>query len=340
MRIIPISLLLTLGLTASVQFSSAQPAPAKPPEAQPRLISGLPVESVTVVATKPSEETIKNFVETRAAPTRVLGKMAYWTSKICPKTVGLGDKYAKYVTQRIRDIATAAGAPVNADPACRPNVEVVFTTTPQGLMDNVAKRQMLLLGYHHTLLEAVELTKVTHPIQAWYATETMDIDGSRMVDVGRCGFSGSTTLNIQTDAQTPTGVMATAGVSQLELPCAIVAHVSGSRINNGLTSGFFNVLIVAEPTKLLDYEVGSLADYISMLALSQPASLDSCLELPSISNMLAPGCASVSSRITDGDLAYLHALYKMPDGTSLTVQRDEIMYRMKKTLVTDKGGVD
>jgi hypothetical protein len=338
MRIIPIFLLLTLGLTASAQIAHSQPAPAKPAAEQPRLVGGLPLESVTVVGVKPSEETIKNFVETRTAPTRVLGKMAYWMSKICPVTLGLGDKYAKYVTQRMRDIATAAGAPVNADPGCRPNIEVVFTTTPQGLIDKVRKRQTLLLGYYDNLRRADELAKVTHPIQAWYTTETKDFDGSRIIDSGRCG--GEATLNIQTDAQTPTGDMATAGVYQLSLPCATIVHVSGSRINNGLTSGFFNVLIVAEPAKLLDYEVGSLADYISMLALSQPASLDSCLELPSISNMLAPGCASVSNRITDGDLAYLHALYKMPDGTSLTVQRDEIMYRMKKTLVTDKGGAN
>jgi hypothetical protein len=94
---------------------------------------------------------------------------------------------------------------------------------------------------------------------------------------------------------------------------------------------------VAEPAKLLDYEVGSLADYITMLALSQPDSLDSCQELPSISNMLAKGCASASSKITDGDLAYLRGLYNMPSGYSLSAQHDEIIYEMKKTLVTDKN---
>ena len=90
--------------------------------------------------------------------------------------------------------------------------------------------------------------------------------------------------------------------------------------------------------KLYDYEIGALADYITMLALSQPASLDACRVLPSISNMLAGGCTSVPSRITDGDLAYLRALYKMPDGSGLEIQRDEIRLEMKKTLVTDKGG--
>jgi hypothetical protein len=264
--------------------------------------------------------------------------MARWTKKICPETVGLGDTYAKYVTQRIRDIATAVGAPVYADSACRPNIEVVFTVTPQGLMDNVRKHKAVFLGYFNNLHQADELAKVTHPIQAWYTTETIDMDGTRIVDSGRCGGSGTTTLNTQTDAQTETGGMATAGFSQVALPCVMIVHASGSRANNGLSSGFYNVLVVAEPAKLNDYEVGSLADYIAMLALSQPASLNSCLELPSISNMLAPGCASVSNRITDGDLAYLRALYKMPDGTGLGIQQDEIMSRMKDTLVTDKGG--
>jgi hypothetical protein len=86
--------------------------------------------------------------------------------------------------------------------------------------------------------------------------------------------------------------------------------------------------------------VGSLADYIAVMVLSQAASLDSCQELPSISNLLARGCASVTSRITDGDLAYLHALYKLFPGQAISVQRDEMRYEMKKTLVTDKGGAN
>jgi hypothetical protein len=93
---------------------------------------------------------------------------------------------------------------------------------------------------------------------------------------------------------------------------------------------------VAEPAKLLDYEVGSLADYITMLALSQPAALDSCQELPSVSNMMAANCASTAKRITTGDLAYLHALYKLSPGNFLVVQRDYIRDKMNDALVTGK----
>jgi hypothetical protein len=123
----------------------------------------------------------------------------------------------------------------------------------------------------------------------------------------------------------------------MNLPCAVFMKASGFRVNNGHDSGFNNVLILAEPAKLSDFEVGSLADYITMLALSQSASLDSCQELPSISNLLAKDCKSAATKITDGDLAYLLALYRVPSGYGLSTQRDEMQFQMKKTLVTDKG---
>ena len=59
--------------------------------------------------------------------------------------------------------------------------------------------------------------------------------------------------------------------AQVLLPCAIIVNVTGSRAVDGADSGFFNIVIVADPSKLLDYEVGSLADYITMMALSQPS---------------------------------------------------------------------
>lgn len=331
MRIILLATLFSLG----VQTAIAQPAPSKPPTEQANPPSALPPESIIVTTIRPSETAIKNFIETRTAPTHVVGNMARWTQGICPLTMGLGKTYAKYVTQRIRDIAAAVGAPVNADPACRPNIEVAFTTAPQAFLDIVRKNGPAFLGYYNNSDQADELAKVTHPIQAWYITESLDYDGVAQIERGRC-FGGSTinTLPIQVggDMQSPQGLL------QLNLPCAVIMHSSGSRLNTGYDSGFYNVLIVAEPAKLSDYEVGSLADYIAMLALAQPASLDSCQELPSISNLLAKGCTSASIKITDADLAYLHALYNVPRGYSLSQQRDGMHEWMKKTLVTNKGG--
>jgi hypothetical protein len=318
----PILLVTLFSLAAGAAIAQA---PVKPSFA-------LPTESVTIIATKPTEETIRSFVETRTTPTRIVGKMARWQQGVCPLTIGLGDKYAKYVTERVRAVAAAVGAPVATAP-CKVNVEIVFTTTPQAFMDTTRKSAPVFLGYHDSASQADEMAKVTHPIQSWYTTESVDYDGASQVDRGMCNSTETiNTLPIQltSDLQNPQAF------AQLVLPCATIMHSSGSRLHNGYESGFYNVLIVAEPAKLFDFEMGALADYIAMLALSQPSSLDACQEMPSISNMLAKGCASAPAKITDGDLAYLQGLYNMPRGYSLAAQQNEMRFEMKKTLVTDK----
>ena len=201
-------------------------------------------------------------METGAAADAYRGqKSARWRHPICPLTVGLGDKYAKYVTQRIRDVAAAVGAPVNADPACKPNVEVVFTTTPQGFMDGIRKTGPAFLGYHDSSSQADEMAKVTHPIQAWYTTESLDFDGAAQVDSGQCVGIG-TTLNFFEIGSMQGGTGPITPII-LNLSCARIMHATGSRLGNGYDSGFNNVLILAEPAKLSDFEVGSLADYIT-----------------------------------------------------------------------------
>ena len=299
---------------------------------------GLPPESVTVTAIKPTETVITHYIEKRVAPTRMVNKMARWHRPICPLTAGLGDKYAKYLTQRIRDVAAAVGAPVSADPGCKPNIEVVFTTTPQAFMDGVRKTGPAFLGYHDSNSQADQMAKVRYPIQAWYATESLDSDGSAQVDSGQCAGAG-TTMNAFMIAETPGYGGGGVVPITLNLGCARMMHGTGSRLNNGYDSGFYNILIVAEPAKLYDYEIGSLADYVTMLALSQPPALETCQDLPSISNLLAKGCSTAVAKITDGDLAFLKGLYRVPTGYGLEAQQDQIRYQMEKTLVTDKGAL-
>jgi hypothetical protein len=99
-----------------------------------------------------------------------------------------------------------------------------------------------------------------------------------------------------------------------------------------MRSTLYHVLIVADPRKLPDYEVGPLADYIAMLALTQLSSLDVCQQLPSIVNILAPACERKPNGITEDDLAYLRGLYKMSSAKSLVVQRNEIADRMSDAM--------
>ncbi|HEX4177082.1 MAG TPA: hypothetical protein VHY57_01545, partial [Rhizomicrobium sp.] len=48
----------------------------------------LPPESITVIAAKPSVATIESFVEARGMRTHSLDRMARWSLKVCPLTIG------------------------------------------------------------------------------------------------------------------------------------------------------------------------------------------------------------------------------------------------------------
>jgi hypothetical protein len=283
-----------------------------------------PTENVTVTGTK-SREVLDKFVGSLASPGRFTGKMARWGSGgICPVTVGVPPAFVRFVNRRLKEIATQAGAPLNDHASCRPNIAIVFTPKPQTLADDILKRQPALLGYADNREQEKKLATITHPIQAWYMTATRDLHGNIDVDSSRVGGTG---LEIPYECPPP-GI----GICVLHLSSAKAVNTTGSRLGDGLRSELYNVIIIADPKRLADYEMGSLADYIAMLALTEPASLDRCRDLSSILNLLAENCAAKASALTDNDAAFLHGLYKMSPDQSLGTQKDEVAYHMEQEL--------
>jgi hypothetical protein len=292
-----------------------------------------PPESITVFGTKDVEAAVNKFVSTMTVRTRVADKLARWRVGICPILAGLPPDMGKFVIKRVRDVAAQVGAPVADKMPCAPNLGIVFTTAPQALLDNTRMRYPVLLGYHTNSDQAQRLAVVTHPIQSWYTTMTQDLQAHSTVDNGICRGEG-----MQMDAASlGSGIDSAFGSSSTpyttkSLPCASGYAVAGNRLGNGLSSEIHRVFIVAEPAKLLDYEIGTLSDYIAMLALSQLQAPDTCQDMPSILNLMVPGCGRGAKTLTSGDIAYLQALYKMSAGASVAVQRDELMYKMNQSL--------
>jgi len=297
LRIFSLGVLLMAG---GMQASAQTPAP--------------PQEDVTVTATK-SREALHTFVKKFAAPTKLSGKIARWQRHLCPLVVGQTPDFTEFIRQRIKYVALAVGAPINAEPSCKPNIQVVFTTTPQALLDNVRQHHVGVLGYAETATQLEKLATVIRPVQAWYATETRDCDGRRQVDTGLhiSSFTGKLMADVPTYA-----------------PCGL------SRLNDGLETGFAHILIVVDSTKLEGRKIVPLADYISMLALTQLNSLDVCQQLPSIVNLLAASCDHAADVLTLFDLGYLQGLYKMSAGRNLVLQRNEIAGAMAETLAKVK----
>ena len=205
------------------------------------------------------------------------------------------------------------------NPSCRPNIEIVFTTTPQAMADELRKNHKVYLGYAEGPGRADRLAVVSHPIQAWYLTATKDLAGHVEVD-SFYNMPIEPVANLISD-------LGMGGIGHVG-----ERRVTGGRLKDGLRTVFHHIIIAADPTKLSDYEVGALADYIAMLALAQLSSLDVCQQLPSIINLLSPNCPGAPNALSDSDLGYLRGLYSMSADGNLRMQQDDIAYRMEQHL--------
>ena len=267
------------------------------------LLTGMPAMAQTV-----SDSAVGNFVDSHSSLTR-LGKIARWEDGVCPNVTGLPANFVKFISKRVRDVAAAAGAPVNPDEGCKANIDIVFTTKPQGLLDSIRAKDPVLLGYFNNTSEADRMAVVTRTIQAWHATQTVDLRGHTLID-SRNNISGGTAQN--SNAQ----------------------NSSGNRLGDGLHSSYYHALIVADPNKLGDYEIGTLADHIAMLALAQPSSEEACADLPSILDITSTQCRkeTPAKALTTADTGYLKGLYQADSGATLRTQKAGIAFHIRETM--------
>jgi hypothetical protein len=301
-------LAVAIGTIAAVPPAWAQIAPASKPAS---------VETVTVTGQKLSPDQVtKNFVQSYAAPNAFLGRLARWKDGLCPKVFGVQPQAEDFIERRIREVAAGVGARVDPKQDCPGNVEIVFTPQPQTLLNEIRKKASYLLGYDgDSPSQADRLAVISHPIQAWYATQIEDVAG-----VVRRNESHE-----QCMARRPVECSARAvGV--------VAASSFGGFVDGGLKSQFSNVLVIADVNKIGGYAVGALADYASLMTLSQAQGLDSCKDLPTIANLMAKNCAPAvqASALTDTDLSYLRALYKIPPDSRAGNQEMDIEGQMEK----------
>jgi hypothetical protein len=205
---------------------------------------------------------------------------------------------------------------------CTPNIEVAFTDQPQSLIDRLAGRQEGLLGYNHR--DARTVKTVTRPIQAWYVTATVGRGGpnagalfSASVPGNRDGMTMQTSARVTDDPD-----------NRLPTGCG------DSRFSSCLESVFDNVLVVVDMGRVRDKGVGQLSDYVAMLALSQPRSLDGCNALPSVTDLFAPACAgrAAPDGLTPADTAYLTSLYATDPQARTAAEQSDIAWRMARFL--------
>jgi hypothetical protein len=298
-------LMALMGLTFA-PMASAQPAN---PPADP-LVERVIVTAPKWLGDKP-QTVIHNFVRSYAmASTPTVGEIARWRFGICAKTYGLSKtEFNDFVTQRIEDIAVQVGVVVKPAP-CHFNVEIVFTDKPQEFLDRVHLEGARLLGPRPSQAEAIATMR--YAMQAWYATATRDVEGALSLD-------DEDNIGFVLPVQRP-------GTAWEQFETVPFRSAEGFKWRTGLNSELAHIYIIADTGKTRDFELGAVADYVAMLALSQTQSFDACKPIPSITNLISPACdADLKPKaITDTDLAYLRAVYDMDPGANFQQQQNYI----------------
>jgi hypothetical protein len=268
------------------------------------------------------EKQIREFVDSHAAPTAKLDQFARWYIPVCVAVTGVVPGQAAPIKAQVEQVATAVGERV-APSGCKPNIEIVFSAASQRDLDAIAARNPAVLGPGGA-------KTVTRPIQAWYAVETLGQPAGPRGPIGAPPPPAGpfALLNRDGDERSRGNQGALAARRCIDLSSPSCPH-----------SGFQNVLVMVDPGRIGDVGVSVTSDYIAMLALSQPRSLDGCMALPSVTDLFAGDCPGRDppSGLTSADMAYLTSLYAADLTVAKSSEQSDIANRMVKILAANTG---
>jgi hypothetical protein len=226
----------------------------------------------------------------------------------------------RFASVLIASILGSASVAAQAQPASPPAAKTEPSTTVSPLTVHAApeptviekQTQAFVRGFpperngeHYHLHDRDRFKKITRPIQAWYVTAASPWAGPEVLD--------------DPDSYSPIGC----DDDPRTLKC-------------GIQTVFKNVLVVAD-AKALQGQAGLLSDYLVVLTLSQPRSLDGCNNLASVIDVLAPTACSgrdLPDGLTASDAAYLTALYEAYPYNNKTFEQSDIARRMARILVS------
>ncbi len=292
------------------------------------------LDQVTVAASKLKKRTLdriaSRFVESHAAPSGSIQQIGRWRDVVCPKTTGLEPIYDQLISQRILNVAQSVGAPTpRHQRQCRIDIEIVFTSEPQALLNHIAKAYPILLGSFRKPGD----TRFRRAIESWYLTGSRSTEGINPPVEGLGVEQSSGDMQVMPGTAEPflSGLV----VDQPDGRGTAPSGMPGSHLGKSLASELLQVFVIVDSREVAGYSLRSIADYLAVLALTKMSSLDACGSLPSIIDLLSQGCGAQPKpqALTAADTAYLKALYSSDLEMNLNVERGDLRDRMVRAIM-------
>jgi hypothetical protein len=244
---------------------------------------------------------------------------ARWTEPICLRVVGLSDRQTAIVEARIREVAVLVRAPL-ARGKCSGNAIVSFTGNGADVASEIARRAPNRMREVPEAQRNRYLTDML-PARWWYSTGTGAADGMAPSSVGAPGvfFENSdatvSALNVSGDEG------------------AIVTRRS-SLVSTQTARSIHSATVIIDATQTRGAAIETLADFAALVLLAEvkPGARSS-----SISVLAAFGGYDPPRGLTDWDMAFLRALYRIPLDRTANRHRNQLVVEMSKSMASGKG---
>ncbi len=165
-RLRPAALAVALATVLAAPPLTAQQTP---PPAQPPAGGSTTVEGVTVRAQPDKADTdtrVRGYVRSVLGKPSRTDSLARWRDPVCPFITGMDREQAIFLIQRLRTIATEAGARIGQR-HCAPNLFVIATDDPQGLLRAWSAKDHFLFG-EESKPAGERFIRKARPVRAWY----------------------------------------------------------------------------------------------------------------------------------------------------------------------------
>lgn len=274
-----------------------------------------PLETVEVTASREKmREEIQTFVH---KVTRLEGEfVGRWGGSVCPMAVGLSDAQSQFLQSRIVEIQdTVRKKKTKTDAKCQPNLFVIITDEADQVLEDWKKRDPGMFRWKTR--EFVSRSGGTGPVRTWHNAILTASDGRAVNEASMLSGQGSSANN-----QVTTG-------SRLNISAP--SCPMGSRIEAGCWEHINAVVVLVDTRQTGKVTLAQLADYISVVSLSQ---IDLSADLGGVDSILRlfaeprPDVPPIG--ITEWDHAFLNGLYRA--SYSPKNQQRDIAARMVREL--------
>jgi hypothetical protein len=206
-----------------------------------------PLDTVTIEARRQLQKQVDHFVSSVVIQ-YLNDSLSRWDEPICPLVAGLDRERAEFILGRISEVARTAGARMASERCKIPNFYVIVTPEPDRLLKKWLARNPTIFDRNNGWGGIRRFLNSSDPIRYWYNKRFLNTDGT----------------TASTDAFT-------AGLEGLSLgePVPVSKSVIGSRLSYSAVQGLSSVIVVVDSSRMVDLNIGQLADYVAMVGLAE-----------------------------------------------------------------------